>query len=304
MKGISVRRALSTSARRQEAAVAAALLLPTLVLLLVFSIVPLGKTVYSSFFNSGVYQAPKFVGWANYDRVLHDRNFTKSIMVGIRYMAIVVPFTFVLSFLLANAIKCMTPRMGNFVKSAIYVPSVISGIIAGSLFAFIYDYQGGLLNVLMDMLGLKRMAWLNTPGVSLWAVALPGVWLGLGYATLMMLAGILDIPQVYYEAALIDGANAFKRMWYITIPCMRNVFLFQLVSGAIGALQEFNLPYVLTSGAPAGTTRTPVLLLYQHFTQDTTMGYTYAGALVMAVIIGLLTALFFRTVSSEKAADV
>jgi len=85
---------------------------------------------------------------------------------------------------------------------------------------------------------------------------------------------------------------------------MRNVFLFQIVSGVIGALQEFNLPYLMTGGAPVNITRTPVLLLYQHFTQDKTMGYTYAGALLMALIIGALTALFFRTISSTKAEDV
>lgn len=304
MKSTSIRKMLSSADRRREARVAYAMLLPTLVLLILFSIAPLVRTVYTSFFNSGVYQEPKFVGLGNYQRVLHDKNFVKSIQVGLKYTCIVVPMGFVLSFLLANAIKNMSPRFSGFVKSAIYIPSVISGIIAGTLFAFIFDYQGGLLNAIVSAFGMKPVAWLNTRGISLWAVAIPAVWLGLGYSTLLMLAGLMDIPGIYYEAARIDGANAMQRMWYITVPCMRNVFLFQIVSGAIGALQEFNLPFVLTGGAPAGTTRTPVLLLYQHFTQDTTTGYTYAGALLMAIIIGALTALFFRTISSDKAADV
>ena len=304
MKSISVRKALSASYRRKEMAVGYLMLLPTLVLLLMFSITPLINAFYNSFFNSGVYQTPKYVALANYTRVFRDRNFRRSLTVGLKYLIYEVPLRLVLSFLLANCIKTMSRRTGNFVKSAIYVPSVIGGIIAGSVFSFIYDYQCGLLNVIRQALGQSRIAWLNTPGVSLWAIVIPAVWLGLGYSTLLMLAGILDIPVGYYEAATIDGANAWQRMIYITIPCMKNIFLFQLVSGAIGALQEFNLPYILTGGGPAGTTCTPALLLYQHFTKDTTTGYTYAGAMMLAVIIGILTAIFFRTISSEKAADV
>lgn len=303
MKSMSVRKAF-TRTYRGDTLTGYMLLLPTFILLMVFSVVPLVRMVVQSFYNSGFYQTPEFVAFENYSRVLRDRNFKASIGVGFQFAAIVVPLGFVMSFLLAMCIKNMSSRFSNFVKSAIYVPSVISGIIAGTVFAFIYDYQGGMLNSLMEALGQPRQAWLNTRGLTLWAVALPSVWLGLGYSTLLMLAGLLDIPRIYYEAALIDGANAFDRTRYITIPCMKNVFLFQLVSGVIGALQEFNLPFTLTGGGPAGTTRTPVLLLYQHFTGDKTMGYTYAGAVMMAVIIGVLTALFFKTISSEKASDV
>ena len=304
MKSISFRKAWCVAHRRKEMGVAYLLLLPTLILLLTFSIVPLLNAFYTSFFNNGVYQEPNYVGLANYKRVLRDRNFTKSITVGLTFMLYEVPIRLVLSFLLADCIKSMTPHVGNFVKSSIYVPSVIGSIIAGSIFGFIYDYQAGLLNTIVQAFGQTRVAWLNTPGLSMWAVVIPSVWLGLGYSTLLMLAGILDIPAAYYEAATIDGANAWQRMIYITIPCMRNIFLFQVVSGAIGALQEFNLPFTLTGGGPAGTTKTPALLLYQHFTSDSTMGYTYAGAMLLAVIIGALTAIFFRTISSDKAADV
>ncbi len=302
MRSISIKKGFSR-ARRTDTLTGYAFLVPTFALLLVFSVLPLIRTVIQAFFNSGFYQSPEFVGVKNFTKVLRDKNFGKAIGVGFQYAAIVVPSGFFLSFLLAMCVKNMSPRFSNFVKSAIYIPSVISGIIAGTVFAFIYDYQGGLLNTAMDLMHLPRQAWLNTRGLTLWAVALPGVWLGLGYSTLLMLAGLLDIPAIYYEAALIDGANACQRTWYITVPCMKNVFLFQLVSGTIGALQEFNLPYTLTGGAPANTTRTPVLLLYQHFTGDKTMGYTYAGAIIMALFIGILTALFFKTISSEKASD-
>lgn len=303
MRRTSLKRTFSSSISRNEALTAYTLLLPTLVLLVLFSLAPLVSTAISSFYDSGFYQAPKYVGLDNYAKVLKDKYFFKSIEVGFKYAAIVVPIRFVMSFLFAMAIKNMSKRVSGFVKLSIYIPNVISGIIAAVIFNFIYAYQGGLLNYLMGVFGLPPQPWLNSMTYSLWAVAIPAIWLGFGYSTLLMLAGLLDIPQNYYEAAMIDGATPFQRTWYITIPSMRNVFLFQIVSGVIGGLQEFNLPYLMTGGAPVNTTRTPVLLLYQHFTQDKTMGYTYAGALLMAVIIGVLTALFFRTISSSKAED-
>ncbi len=304
MKGITVRRALSSHISRGEMMVAYGLLLPSLVLLLLFSIIPLISTAFQSFYDSGFYQVANFVGFDNFRAVLKDKYFFKAISVGFQYAAITVPARFVLSFLFACVIKNMTSRIGGFVKLSIYIPNVISGIIAAVIFNFIYAYQGGLLNFLMQSFGLPIQPWLNSMKFSLYAVALPAIWLGFGYSSLLMLAGLLDIPPSYYEAAMIDGANGAQRMWYITVPSMRNVFLFQIVSGVIGGLQEFNLPYLMTGGAPVNSTRTPVLLLYQHFTKDKTMGYTYAGALVMALIIGALTALFFRTISSSKADDV
>ena len=303
MKGMSIKRAMSSRISRSEALVAYGLLLPTFVLLLLFSIIPLVSTFFSSFYNSGFYQEANFVGLGNYRTVLRDKNFFRSIVVGLKFAAIVVPFQFILSFLFAVTLKNMSPKLSGVVKVSIYIPNVISGVIAAVIFTFIYAYQGGFLNYLMQVLGLPIQPWLNSMSLSLWAVAIPAIWLGFGYSTLLMYAGLLDIPQNYYEAAMIDGANAAQRMWYITIPSMRNIFLFQIVSGVIGALQEFNLPYLMTGGAPVNTTRTPVLLLYQHFTGDKTMGYTYAGAMLMAVIIGVLTALFFKTISSQKAED-
>lgn len=303
MKGMSIKRAMSSRISRSEALVAYGLLLPTFVLLLLFSIIPLVSTFFSSFYNSGFYQEANFVGLGNYRTVLRDKNFFRSIVVGLKFAAIVVPFQFILSFLFAVTLKNMSPKLSGAVKVSIYIPNVISGVIAAVIFTFIYAYQGGFLNYLMQVLGLPIQPWLNSMSLSLWAVAIPAIWLGFGYSTLLMYAGLLDIPQNYYEAAMIDGANAAQHMWYITIPSMRNIFLFQIVSGVIGALQEFNLPYLMTGGAPVNTTRTPVLLLYQHFTGDKTMGYTYAGAMLMAVIIGVLTALFFKTISSQKAED-
>ena len=304
MRKASLSKTFASSISRNEALTAYTLLLPTFVLLIMFSLAPLITTAFNSLFDSGFYQAPKYVGFGNYTRVLRDKYFFRSIEVGFKYAAIVVPIRFLLSFLFAMAVKNMSKRVSGFIKLSIYIPNVISGIIAAVIFNFIYAYQGGLLNYLMSVLGLPAQPWLNSMSLSLWAVAMPAIWLGFGYSTLLMLAGLLDIPQNYYEAAMIDGATAFQRTRYITIPSMRNVFLFQLISGVIGGLQEFNLPYLMTGGAPVNTTRTPVLLLYQHFTQDKTMGYTYAGALLMAVVIGALTALFFRTISSNKAEDV
>lgn len=280
-----------------------AMLFPTFILITVFAIVPILITLQQSFTNSSFYQEVQFVGFDNYRNVLSDPAFFRSVIVGLKFVAFVVPVQLILSFLFAHVIRGMPRRLSGFVKTSVYVPVVISGVIASVIFVFFYDYQAGLLNQLAGMAGMERQAWLNDPKTALASIAAPAIWLGFGYTTLFMLAGLLDIPESYYESATIDGANAVQRMIYITIPSVKNILLFLLVAGFIGALQEFNLPYMMTGGGPVGETMTPVLFLYFHFTRDLTVGYSLAGSLVMALVIGLISALMFKVFTSQKGMD-
>lgn len=286
---------------RAETVSAYGMLLPGLVGTIMFSLLPIGLAVHSSFYDSGFYQAPNFVGFNNFLKVLRDRYFSQAILVGLRYTLYVVPLLIVLSFAFANLIKRLTGRFAGFVKTTIFVPNVISGVIASFMFVYIFDYQAGILNSMLKLFGIGAQPWLQNPTLALIAMAAPRIWLAFGWTTLLMLGGLLDIPETYYESATIDGAGRFKQMVYITIPSMRNTLLFVLVSNVIGMMQEFDLPYNMTRGGPASATTTPNLYVYTHFVRDQTVGFSISAALLIAIVLGGLSTLIFRLVSSEKS---
>lgn len=288
---------------KKEMAVAYCMLLPVMLGFLIFAIVPIAMSFVNSFYNYGFYQDPVFVGLRNYKLVIKDQFFRKSILVGIKYTLIVIPVLLVSSFLFANLIVRLKAKTAGFVKTSIYIPTVVSGVIASMLFTFIYDYQAGLLNNLLDLFHIPPQAWFQNPKLALFSIAAPRIWLSFGYTTLFMLAGVLDIPQVYYEAAKLDGASSLQSMLRITIPSMKNIFLFLMVSNVVSTMQEFDLPYNMTGGAPAGGTLTPSLFVFNHFVQDPTIGFSLAAAMLIAVVLGALSLIVFKTVNSEKSID-
>jgi ABC-type sugar transport system permease subunit len=131
----------------------------------------------------------------------------------------------------------------------------------------------------------------------------PAIWLGLGITTLIMLAGLLDIPDSYYESAELDGAGFFKRTWYITIPLLKNILLYLFVTGFTGAIQMLDLPLVMTNGGPVNATTTPNLFIFNHFRNDVNVGYSIAAALLLFVVLGTISALVFKFVNSERLVD-
>ena len=177
---------------------------PCVILLTIFVVVPLFMAVRQSFFDWSFYVEPEFVGTRNYEIVLNDPKFWGSLLVGLRWIAMVVPVRFILAFTLALMLKNLTSRFGAFTKTIIYAPAVTSVVVASWIFAYIYEYQAGLLNGFIGLFGIERQAWLADTALALPAEAVVGVWLSFGFETLIMLAGVNDIPEAYYEAAVID----------------------------------------------------------------------------------------------------
>ncbi|MCL6444546.1 MAG: sugar ABC transporter permease [Alicyclobacillus sp.] len=279
------------------------MLIPIVGLLLVFVIIPFINALRISFYNWSFYKPATFIGLGNYIQVLNDPEFLHSVLVGVEYTFCVIPVQLVLAFLIANVIKGMRKRPAGFVKTSIYIPTVISGVIASVIFNFIFNYEGGLANYILTLFGMQPQAWLADRRTALLSISVPGVWLGLGFSTLIMLAGMLDIPVVYYEAAELDGAGRFQKMIYVTIPLLKNILLYLLITGFAGAMQEMQLPLLMTAGGPLDATTTPNLYIYNHFENDVYVGPTIAAALLLFAVLGTISALIFRVLQSEKAVD-
>jgi multiple sugar transport system permease protein len=289
--------------KHQDNKVAFLMLAPALVLLGTFVIWPLIYAWIVSFFQWSFYQASVFVGLNNFRMVLEDPAFWASIGRGLRFSAIVVPSIVVIAFLFANLVKTMGSKMATVLKVSIYIPTVISGVIASIIFVLIYEYRQGVLNWLIGLFGVSGKPWLGSAETALYALTLPAVWIGLGLASLIMLAGLLDIPETYYEAAELEGANWLQKTFFITIPLMKNISLYVLITTFVASIQQYELPLVMTGGGPIQSTQLPNLLIFQRFTGDLYPGYAIAAALLLFLVLGGLSAVIFRLINSEKAVD-
>lgn len=166
-----------------------------------------------------------------------------------------------------------------------------------------YDYSGGLLNWFLGIFGIDPIAWIGDPAWALLAIAIPAIWLGMGLTSLIMVAAMVDIPTEYYEAAAMEGANWWQKTAYITLPQMKNIILYLLITGFVAAIQQFELPLVMTGGGPLDSTTLPNLFIFNHFRNDINVGYSIAAALVMFVVLGTVSAIVFKFVNSERLVD-
>lgn len=289
--------------RKKDTGMAYIMLAPVLILLSIFVVWPAIQAIYLSFFDWSFYTSSEFVGLKNYTNVLTDDKFWNAIGRGLIFVVMTVPVGLVIAFLVASLATSVSRRVSTVLKVSIYIPTVISGVIASLTFMLIYDYSGGLLNALINLFGLTNQAWLGDAKWALGAIAVPAVWLGLGLTTLIMIAAMLDIPESFYEAAELEGANWFQRTIYITIPQMKNVLLYLLVTGFVASIQQFELPLVMTGGGPNRATELPNLFIFNHFRGDTYVGYSIAAALLLFVVLGSISSLIFRIVNSEKLVD-
>jgi multiple sugar transport system permease protein len=236
--------------------------------------------------------------------VLTSPQFWKSLVVGLYYAVITVPTGLVLALLLASFIKSLSGRLAAFMKTTVYLPAVVSTVVASVLFTFIYQ-DDGIANWLLHFLNVGPQSWLNDPDLALPAIAVPGLWLGFGITTLILLAGLLDIPQSYYESAALDGAGFFQRTFRITIPLLKNVLLYLLVTGFTLAIQMFDLPLIMTSGGPVDATTTPNLYIFNRFRDGTpySTSFSLTASLLLFVVLGLISLGIFRLINSDKSID-
>ncbi|MEV4810900.1 carbohydrate ABC transporter permease [Micromonospora avicenniae] len=291
-------------ARRQDNLTAYLMIAPMVVLLGVFVMWPLAYSVYLSTFEISFYKAPKFVGAQFYTYVLESSDFWHSILIGLYYALLVVPTGIVIALLLASFIKTLSKRVATFMKVTVYLPAVVSSVIASVLFTFMYQ-DAGVVNWFLSLINHAPIAWLNSPQWALPAIAVPGIWLGFGITTLILLAALLDIPDSYYESAMLDGANFFQRLRYITIPLLKNVLLYLLVTGFTLAIQMLDLPLIMTNGGPTGATTTPNFYIFNSFRELTpyATSYSLTASLLLFVVLGAISIVIFRLIRSDKAVD-
>jgi len=277
---------------------------PAVVLLIIFVIVPLFMALQYSFYDVSWHLESEFVGFENFRQIINTTVFRQSLSNALRFVAIIVPSIVIVSFLVANTLASLKRGFATVVKTSIYIPGIVSGIAIGLVFNFIFNYNAGIINQTIRGFGMDRIAFYTVPLNAILTISSVTLWMALGGTVILMYAARVNVPGEFYEAASIDGANAFHKLIFITIPQMKNIFILVTISGVTGTLQMFDLPFIMTAGGPVNRTLTPMLYLFnQHRDQNRTLGFTVAGALLIMIFIAVINSLIFTIIRSEKSIE-
>jgi multiple sugar transport system permease protein len=234
-----------------------------------------------------------------------DENFIAALKNTTIYSFATVILTTVLALPLA-VILARRSRLSPFYQTIYFLPVITPLIPMSIAWKWIYDYNYGVFNYLLSLVNLPAVAWLTDPSIALWAVIMMTVWKQLGYAMVLYLVGLRNIPHEYAEAASIDGATDAQRFWRITLPLLRPILLYVLVTSSISSFNVFAQVYVMTVGsqtAPGNALRVLVYDIYTNAFQFLHMGYASAEAVMLTMIVLGLTLIQFRAVRSDTAKE-
>jgi ABC-type sugar transport system permease subunit len=270
-------------------------LAPLLLWFLIFAYGPIFYALWASLRNTHTLDPDlsRFVGLQNYRDLSHDRRFLQAMSNMVRFVIAKGIGNIILSLGLALLLERL--RWGrNVYLFFIFMPVVMSTVAVAMLFLWLYDPQAGLINFLLQAVGLPTQSFLRSSKQALLSVVGVDLWKTYGYATVIFLAALLDVPREYYEAASLDGASRWQAFWQITIPSIRNALVLVLVLIVIDGVQHFTTVAVMTGGGPADSTLMPSLLVYREGlgANNYRMGYACAVAFVMFAIILVVT--FFQ----------
>lgn len=290
---LTVARRRRVGSRGREAIECYIFMLPVILGLLLFYLGPMIASLYFSMTEYDMLSSADWVGLQNYRDLVDDELFWKSLRVTVMYSGISVPLVLVLALALALLLNQKVPGVTAF-RTMYYLPTVMSGVAVATLWKWIFNTDYGILNLLLDKVGIRGPGWLVEENWAIWALIMTSLWTA-GGSMLIFLAGLQSIPNDLYEAAEIDGAGAWSRFRNITVPLISHVTFFNLVLGIIGALQVFTEAWVLTKGGPNDSTLLLSVHLYRNAFQYLKMGYASAIAWVMFLIVLALTLVVFKS---------
>lgn len=279
------------SARTREALAFYLLITPWLLGLLVLSLGPILASVGISLTDWSLLESPRWIGFANYERMWADPVMWLSLRNTIVFSLGSVGFGLATNFLIALLLNQRVRGLGVF-RTIFYLPSVVSGVSTAILWITILDPNYGLVNYLLGLIGIQGPGWLTSETWVIPGLVLMSVW-GSGNTLVIFLAGLQGIPGSLVDAARIDGAGALRRLWHVTIPMVSPIVFFTMVTGFIGSLQAYTLVLLMTKGGPANASMMIGLYVYQNAFQYFDLGYASALSWVVFLLIMAVTAIQF-----------
>jgi multiple sugar transport system permease protein len=282
-----------SKAERREGRAAYLFLLPWMIGMVALTIGPMVVSLYLSFTDYNLLQAPEWIGLDNFTRMLDDARLHNSFGVTFRFVFVSVPLQLIAALLLAVVLDRGLRGLAIY-RSIFYLPSLLGGSVAiAVLWRQIFGIEG-LVNQVLALLGIEGQGWVSSPDTALDTLVILSVWT-FGAPMIIFLAGLRQIPAMYYEAASVDGAGPARQFFRITLPLLTPIIFFNFVLQIIGAFQSFTQAFVVSngSGGPADSTMFYTLYLYQLGFTSFDMGYASAMAWVLLVIIAMFTVVNF-----------
>lgn len=270
---------------------------PAVVLMILFIAYPLGNAIYLSFFKWNGYSVKKdFIGVQNYISMFNDKTFVSSLRNTLLY-------GFVCTFLqqvigLAMAVFLNTKFKGRGIaRTVIYMPAMVSGLVMGYIMYFFFQTKGGVMNDILSSMGLATVDWLGNGNTAIAVIIFINTWQFVGVSMVIYLAGIQGVSQSYIEAATVDGANAWQRFRFITLPLLQPALASSVIYNLIGGLKLYDVILALTDGGPAKKTHSLATYIANRYFDAERAGYAAAigvFSFVMIMVISMIVNGYFR----------
>ena len=259
-------------------------LLPAGIVLLIFFFIPFFQTISLSFLNysNNIYN-PSFAGLENYVQILHNTIFYKVMWNTLLYLVVAVPILAIIPLFLAILINQKIKGITLY-KILIYLPVIVSIVVAAIAFKWLYAQQG-ILNYILNVMHINSIGWLTDPKYAIYSVIIVTIWKGIGYYMMIYLAALMSVPKELYEACDIDGANFLTKHLTVTVPHIMPTIALVTTISSISAMKIFAEIYVMTKGGPLNSTKTIVYYIYEKAFENLDLGYASAMAVILLIIV-------------------
>ncbi|CAM5215171.1 Carbohydrate ABC transporter membrane protein 1 (CUT1 family) OS=Ureibacillus acetophenoni OX=614649 GN=SAMN05877842_12212 PE=3 SV=1 [Ureibacillus acetophenoni] len=275
------------------------MVLPAIIFFALFYLYPIGYTIYLSLHEWNFVSPTKnFIGLENFAYLLADRGFQQVMINTTIYTVCTVFFTISISLLLAVWLN-RNARVYSLVQAAIFSPHIISLVSISLLWTWIMDTNFGLLNWFIGLFGFDPIPWLTSNKYALGSLIAVAVWKGIGFNTLVFIAGLQSIPKDLYEAAELDQTSKWRVFRKITIPMLSPTLFFLTIIGMINSFQVFETINLMTSGGPINSTNTIVYYIYENGFRFFKIGYASAAGVILLIIVAILTLIYFKVLNKR-----
>lgn len=258
-----------------------------------FSWWPIARSLRLSFEQTNLVGPSEWVGLDNFERVLDDPLLWTAVQNTGMFAVLALLIGFPVPLFLAVLISELK-KGGTLFRILVYLPVTIPPVVSVLLWKLFYEPEDGLFNQLFGLVGLGPFPWLQSTDTALVSIVLEATWAGFGGTVIIYLAALAAVPGELYEAAELDGAGIWRRVWHITLPSMRGVILIMLLLQIIGTLQVFTEPFVMTDGGPENSTVTVLMLIYNYAFQNGDYGAATALSVLLALVLCALSAVYLR----------
>lgn len=273
---------------------------PSMILLLVFSIIPLLIAFGLSLFDVPItLNTASFVGLENYKNAFLDGRFLNSLKVTVIFTALEVPIQ-VFGAIVIAALITENNRHNKVLRAIYFLPVICSATAIGIMWRMILHSNIGFITAALQTMGLGKINFLNTPGLTIFVISFISIWRSFGISAIIYVTAIQQVSVSLYEAAQMDGAGIIRQFFHITVPSIRPTFWYILMTRFAGALQIFDIIYITTNGGPNYTTESTVSYIYtKAFSSNSSMGYASAMSVLLFIIIMTVTVLMYRKMNRE-----